>query len=356
MADPYGPAGDPRGRPPFPPYAASGHNPYPQAAPPPPPEPPRRSRRRRVVGVVVTILLLILAILLLLRSCADEQPQSVTVVAAGDMGCDPDDPAVGGPLDCKAQEVSDIAVGIQPYAFIGLGDYQYEIPTTEGYTDVYGPSWGRLRDITFPAIGNQEYKVNEANTFRTYFGERSGPEQGYWSVELGQWHVVFLNSNCTVVTGGCAPGSPQHRWLEADMAANESRCTMAVWHHPRWSNGIAGSDARMAALYETLLLNRVDILLSAHEADYERFGQLDGSGNALSAGIRQFVVGTGGQVTYDPEIGDAKWRAKAKAVPNEFMTTDDHGVLELTLDPTSYSWAFHALDKGVIDSGTAPCS
>src|SRR5690606_31562196 len=193
--------------------------------------------RRRLIGVVVIVAVAIAGVLLLLRACEDEQPQSVSIVAAGDMGCDPKDPGSGTALECQAKAVSDIAVGLKPYAFIGLGDYQYEIPTTEGYETVYHPTWGRLRDITFPAIGNQEYKVHEANTFHTYFGERSGPDQGYWSVQLGQWHVVFLNSNCTVVIGGCGAGSPQHRWLQEDLAANDTKCTMAVWHHPRWSNG-----------------------------------------------------------------------------------------------------------------------
>ena len=311
--------------------------------------------RRRVVGLIVVVAIAVAGALLLLRACQDEQPQSVSIVAAGDMGCDPKDPGSGTALECQAKAVSDIAVGLKPYAFIGLGDYQYEIPTTEGYDAVYHPTWGRLRDITFPAIGNQEYKVHEANTFHTYFGERSGPDQGYWSVQLGQWHVVFLNSNCTVVTGGCGAGSPQHRWLEQDLADNQTKCTMAVWHHPRWSNGIAGSDARMSAFYETLLVNDVDILLSAHEANYERFAALDGSGKPLSVGVRQFVVGTGGQVTYDPEVGDAKWRAKAKPVPSEFFDADHHGVLQLTLDPASYSWQFFAVGAGVVDSGSADC-
>lgn len=313
-------------------------------------------QNRRIVGSVLIVVVAVIGTLLLLRSCGEDQPQSVTIVTAGDMGCDPKDPATGSARECKAQEVSDIAVGLKPYAFIGLGDYQYEIPTTEGYDHVYAPSWGRLRDITYPALGNQEYKVNEANTFRTYFAERAGPEQGYWSVELGQWHVVVLNSNCTVVTGGCASGSPQQKWLESDLAENTARCTMAVWHHPRWSNGIAGSDARTSALYETLLDNNVDVLLSGHEADYERFAPLDGSGKPVAGGVRQFVVGTGGQVTYDPEVGTAKWRAKAKPVPSEFLDTTHHGVLRLTLNPTSYDWSFFALAQGVVDSGSADCS
>jgi hypothetical protein len=248
-----------------------------------------------------------------------------------------------------------MAVELHPYAFIGLGDYQYELPTTTGYEEVYGPAWGRLRDRTFPVLGNQEYKVNDANTFRAYFGDRAGPEEGYYSTQIGTWHVVFLNSNCKVVTGGCATGSPQQKWLAADLAATTARCTMAVWHHPRWSNGIAGSDQRLTDLYRTLLDNRVDVLLSGHEANYERFGPLDGSGAPDPAGVRQFVVGTGGQVTYDPAEGDAPWRDEAAPIPSEFLDSDHHGLLRLTLNPDSYDWEFLALGAGVLDSGSASC-
>lgn len=316
--------------------------------------PPPRAKRKwwRVVAVIA---LIVAVILLLLRDCSPQQPDSVTIVAVGDMGCDPKDPGVGTTLECQSQAVSDLAVEVNPYAFIGLGDYQYEIPTTDGYNTVYDPSFGRLRDITFPVLGNQEYKVHEANTFRTYFGERAGPEQGYYSVQLGQWHVVFLNSNCTVVVGGCAKDSPQHKWLAADLAANSSKCTMAVWHHPRWSNGIMGSDARLTDTYATLLAHNVDVLLSGHEADYERFDTLGANGKPDPMGVRQFVVGTGGQVVYDPEEGDAAWRAKAKPIKSQFFDTTSHGVLKLTLNPDSYSWDFISIDKGVLDSGQAQC-
>lgn len=314
--------------------------------------PPRRRRLWRVLAVIAVI---VAAILLLLRACSGSAPDSVTVVAVGDMGCDPKDPGVGTRVECQSQAVSDLAVEIAPYAFIGLGDYQYEVPTTEGYDTVYGPSFGRLRDITFPALGNQEYKVHEANTFRTYFGDRAGPEQGYYSVQLGQWHVVVLNSNCTVVVGGCDFGSPQQKWLAADLASSDDKCTMAVWHHPRWSNGIGGSDARLTAMYKTLLENNVDILLSAHEANYERFDTLGSNGKPSPTGVRQFVVGTGGQVTYDPELGNAAWRAKAKPIKSQFFDADSYGALKLTLNPDSYAWDFVTLDAGVADSGSAPC-
>jgi hypothetical protein len=318
-------------------------------------------RWKRWLGMGVALVLIVIGILLLMRACAAEVPDSVTVVAAGDMACDAKDPAMKkknqSMNQCRFKEVSDIAVSLQPDALLGLGDYQYEVPKAEAYQDIYGPTWGRLRSITLPALGNQELKVFEANTFREYFGERAGPPEGYWSTELGRWHVVVLNSNCTVVIGGCGEGSPQQLWLTQDLAANDSKCTLALMHHPRWSTGIAGPDGRTEVLYRTLEEGGVDILLSGHEADYERFGPLDADGNPSMQGVRQFVVGTGGQAVYRPEEGAAPWRNKGALIDSEYVDFDHHGVLELQLDPDRYSWAFHSLDtkKEITDSGSSPC-
>lgn len=314
-----------------------------------------RTGKRKALIAGLTGVGLVAAAFLLLRGCGDEQPQTVRAVAVGDMVCDPTDPAVGSEDDCKSQEVSDIAVGLAPDAFLGLGDYVYEVPKSDTYASDYAPSWGRLRDITVPALGNQEYKVHKANTFRTYFGERAGPELGYWSTEFGQWHLVVLNSNCTVVTGGCADGSPMQQWLAEDLAAHPDQCTAVLMHHPRWSTGLGGPDGRLQDLFATMVDNNVEMVLSGHEAHYERFGTLDADGKPTPDGTRQFVVGTGGQVVYEPGEGDAPWRNKGRVVESEFRDFTQHGVLELTLEPGSYSWAFHSLDNGVIDSGTAAC-
>lgn len=280
---------------------------------------------------------------------------SFTAAAVGDMVCDPTDPGVGSATECKAKEVSDIAVSLQPDVFFGLGDYVYEVPKADAYRDVYGPSWGRLKDITVPALGNQEYKVHKANTFRAYFGDRAGPDLGYWSTEYGAWHIAVLNSNCTVVVGGCAKDSPQQKWLDADLAAHPDQCTVVLMHHPRWSTGIAGPDGRLADLFDTMVAHRADVLLSGHEADYERFPLLNGDGATDPQGTRQFVVGTGGQVVYNPGLGDAPWRNKGHLVASEFSEFDQHGVLELKMNPDSYTWAFHALDGKILDSGTTAC-
>ncbi len=314
----------------------------------------RKAKRRVLISLVVGVVLA-LAIVLLVRACVGDKPDVVRAVAVGDMVCDPNDPGQGGAKTCKAQEVSNVAVALHPDAFFGLGDYVYEVPKSDTYRDQYDPSYGRLKDITVPAIGNQEYKVHDANTFRTYFGGRAGPQQGYWSTEFGKWHVVVLNSNCTVVVGGCKEGSPQQKWLAQDLQDSKDHCTVALMHHPRWSTGLGGPDGRLQDLFATLAANHVELVLSGHEADYERFAALNADGAPDPSGTRQFVVGTGGQVVYEPGEGDAPWRNKGRTVSSEFRDFSQHGVLELTLRPDSYDWSFHTLDGTVLDKGSGQC-
>jgi hypothetical protein len=301
----------------------------------------------------------VVAGLLSLRNGRAEPPNVVRVVAVGNMSCEPTDPhfgaGAGSAGQCQQQAVSDLAVGLRPDLLIGLGDYQFELPTAAGFRLAYGPSWGRLRDITTPVRGNQEYKVRDASTFTGYFGQRSGSPTGYWSYDAGGWHVVILNSNCSQLPDGCTMGSAQQRWLEADLAGTAKRCVLAAWHHPRWSNGIAGPDRRTDALYRTLYRHHVEILLSGHEADYERFGPLDPSGRPDQRGVRQYVVGTGGQAHYHPSAGDAPWRRKQPPVRSQLVDYDHYGVLLLELHADGWSWQFHAPGAGVLDHGSATC-
>lgn len=281
---------------------------------------------------------------------------TVTVVAVGDMACDPADPdmkrdtkALGD--RCRQQAVSDLAVALRPAYLIGLGDLQYETPTATAYRTVYGPSFGRLRDHTVPVFGNQEYRVQDASSFVTYFGKQVHDARGYWSQEIGSWHLVVLNSNCSAVTGGCDNGSPQQTWLAHDLAQTGDKCVVAAWHHPRWSTGIAGSDPRTADLFRTLYAHHVELVLSGHEADYERFPPLNPDGAPDPQGVRQFVVGTGGQAHYRPDVVTHGGPAGA------FADYDHHGVLELTLNRGSYSWRFHPLEAAAPteDAGKATC-
>jgi len=287
-------------------------------------------------------------------------PGWIRMVAVGDMACDPHDPEFLAHSEsdgdhCRQDDVSLIAVQLTPDLLLGLGDYQYELPTAAAYRDVYGPSWGRLRGVTVPVFGNQEYKVHDANTFVDYFGDRIPDRRGYWSIDAGDWHLVVLNSNCASVVGGCAQGSPQQQWLEADLSHTKRRCVLAAWHHPRWSTGIAGPDERTKDLFATLYDHGVELVLSGHEADYERFGPLDSTGKADDRGVRQFVVGTGGQAHYEPAPADSPWRATTTAPTSEFADYGHHGVLELELGPDQWQWRFHPLGADVTDHGAAHC-
>ena len=311
-----------------------------------------RKRRLRVLIALLVVLTLILAWLL---SRCSTGPDTVRVAAVGDMACDPDDPdfATGAHDHCRHKEVSDLAVALNPAVFLGLGDFQYELPAAEAYRTVYGPTFGRLFDRTVPVYGNQEYKVQDANSFTAYFGNRIKDPKGYWSQDVGRWHLVVLNSNCSAVAGGCGKGSPQETWLAGDLAATDRTCVIAAWHHPRWSTGIAGPDPRAADLFQTLYQHRVELVLSGHEAHYERFGPLKPDGTPDPLGVRQYVVGTGGQAHYRPAATPDRTGIPA----SEFTDYDHHGVLELELKPDSWSWAFHQVGASnpVVDAGSATC-
>ena len=317
----------------------------------------RANRRRSRIGWAVAVVGLAVLALALLRACAPAPV--VTVIAVGDMACNPADPNFndgrGANGECAAQAVSDEAVARQPDLLLGLGDYQYEVASAGDYAAGYAPTWGRLKEITRPAIGNQELKVNKASTFYGYFGEVAPEQPGYYSYDIGDWHAVVLNTNCTVVEGGCGPDSPQLAWLRQDLADNTGRCIVAYGHHPRWSNGIGGPDNRLDPFYTAMVDGGVTLYLSGHEADYERFPPLDHAHQPDPNGVTQFVVGTGGQVLYEPQEGDAPWRDTFEPIPSEFFDASNHGFLELTLEDGSYAWNFVTAGGETVDSGSAPC-
>jgi 3',5'-cyclic AMP phosphodiesterase CpdA len=192
-----------------------------------------------------------------------------------------------------------------------------------------------------PAAGNHEYGTGVADAYFTYFGPRAGPPgRGWYSYELGRWHVVVLNSNCDFAPGGgCAAGSEQEQWLRADLAAHASaKCTLAYWHHPRHSSGLHGDTPAVDPLYRALIAGRVDVLLQGHDHDYERF--------APRSGLREWVVGTGGATNYP--IAGAEKGSEAR--------WSGHGLLALTLRPKGYEWRFLATAGGAFrDAGTGRC-
>jgi hypothetical protein len=222
-----------------------------------------------------------------------------------------------------------------------LGDNAQVLGTTEEFRDCYGPTWGRHRGRTRPAPGNHDYETPGAVPYFDYFGPHAGPAGvGYYSFDLGAWHVVSLNSNIPV-----SAGSAQGAWLHADLAASRAPCTLAYWHHPLFSSGSHGNQARMRDFWELLHEAGADIVLSGHDHLYERFAPQDANGVPdTTRGIRQFVVGTGGANLYEFRT----------IQPNSEMRLRALGVLKLTLAARGYDWEFISV-SGPGDFGSDTC-
>jgi hypothetical protein len=231
-----------------------------------------------------------------------------------------------------------------------VGDNAYPSGTLGEFMACYDPTWGRHRARTHPAAGNHEYLTPGAAGYFAYFGAAAGePGRGYYSYDVGTWHVVVLNTNCAEV-GGCGTSSPQLAWLRADLAAHPTACAIACLHHPRFSSGVThGSQPFVGTIWETLQLHGVDVVLSGHEHHYERFAPQDASGRAdAGRGIREFVVGTGGAASLYP-FGSPQPNSEVRA-------SETYGVLELTLRPVSYEWRFlYAAGVAFTDAGQGTC-
>jgi acid phosphatase type 7 len=243
--------------------------------------------------------------------------------------------AAGDIASCRSSgdEATARLVARTPGTVAVLGDAVYESGTSEEFAQCY--SWGRFRSRTRAALGNHEYGSGSASAAIAYFGV---PSLGYYSYQLGAWHVVVLNTNCRPA-GGCGSASPQNDWLRRDLAAHPARCTLAYGHHPRWSSGLHGSDETIAPLWKTLAAGGVDVVLAGHDHHYERFAPVDG--------VRSFVVGTGGRSHY-PVL--RRLRASVS------LNTRTYGVLRLTLRVDDYEWRFLPVAGATFaDAGTARC-
>jgi hypothetical protein len=227
-----------------------------------------------------------------------------------------------------------------------LGDNAYSSGTATQFAQCYDPTWGRHKARTRPSPGNHDYKTSGASGYYDYFGALAGPTgRGYYSFDLGDWHIVSLNSEVSM-----SAGSAQEQWLRADLAASTKSCTLAYWHKPRFSSGTKhGSDASAEPLWQALYDFRAEIVLAGHEHNYERFAPQTPSGVAdPTNGIREFVVGTGGESHYDDE---------GTPLPtSEVFNGTTYGVLKLTLGAGSYGWEFVPVaGASFTDSGSGTC-
>ena len=288
------------------------------------------------------------------------------IVAAGDIACG----AESSRAKCEQQATSDLVIAQHPDAVLVLGDNQYECGQIDDYKAYFDPTWGRFKDLIRPAIGNHEYRVGSdaegecgnipsgAPGYWTYFGDSASPQEpgcrlkckGYYSYDVGAWHVITLNDECTHV-GGCEKGSPEETWLKSDLAAHPTACTLAYFHEPRWSSGSHGSITNSAAFWDDLYQAGAEVVLNGHEHDYERFAPQTPAGEAdPDKGIREFVVGTGGR-------NHTGVSGKTGRIANsEVFDFKTFGVLKLTLHPDSYDWQFVPVPGGTFtDSGTERC-
>ena len=269
------------------------------------------------------------------------------IAVAGDIACLP--AASSSATRCQHTATSELLLAMNPAAVLTVGDNQYETGLLDEFQRSYGPTWGRLLDRTFPVPGNHEYDSPGANGYYSYFGARAGdPSKGYYSFDVGAWHLVALNSECSFV-GGCHAGSPQETWLRADLAAHPAACTLAYWHKPRFSSGGRHpSNAIFKPLWQALWDGQADLVLSGHAHHYERFAPQAPDGALDEArGIRQFIVGTGGR----------GFQILGAAQPNsEVRQNTNFGVLKLGLHPTSYDWEFVPTAGGTFtDAGSQAC-
>jgi hypothetical protein len=263
---------------------------------------------------------------------------SQTLLAAGDIA------SCGSNGDEQTANLLDDQAG----TVITLGDNAYDSGSTSEYANCYDPTWGRAKARTHPAPGNHEYNTAGATGYYGYFGAAAGdPETGYYSYDLGSWHLIALNSNCSAI-GGCGAGSPQEQWLRADLAAHPTDCTLAYWHHPRFSSGEHGDSSNVQGLWQALYDYGAELVLVGHDHDYERFAPMNASGDAdPTFGVREIVVGTGGRSHY----------AFGSTQPNsEVRNNTAWGILKLTLRSNSYDWQFLPVaGQTFSDSGSTAC-
>ena len=304
--------------------------------------------------------------------------------AVGDMACAFHDrnynggngnPAIAAPgNDCLQKFVSNLVINPLPSGLLDLGDNQYDTGALSDYQSVFGTTFGRANGVTYPSLGNAEYNngLTRASGFFSYFGmagvlariKASGGNtshlttDGYYSFNLGTWHIIALNSNCTgtySVSGGCAAGSPQELWLKQDLTAHHPKCIMAFWHHPRWNSGSTGNDPRTAAFWTDLYDAHATLVLNGHaNHHYERFAPQNPSGQPAASGIREFIVSTGGQSHGTPPT------TPGDRLTSQAINYNTFGALRLTLHPGSYDWHFMPAADGqpshYTDTGSASCS
>lgn len=279
-----------------------------------------------------------------------------TVVAAGDIACDPAHQYFNGGSAqwCKDRETANRVRAINPYKVIALGDLQYEDATLSKFQQSYGRSWGQsdIKTRTYPVVGNHEYKTANAQGYRDYFGNPGDSDLAY-SKTIGGWRVFFLNSNCAEldkagVSGSCAG---QVSWMKETMTNSPTKCSIAAFHHPRRTdvaNHYPGTTT-VAGIEQAFYDKRGEIILNGHAHSIEISNKITPSGANSDRGVKHFTIGSGGKENLKP------WQSATKPGWTDYRNNGEHAVLKLTLKPTSYDYAVVDIDGNTLRSGTRNC-
>jgi hypothetical protein len=279
---------------------------------------------KSILPLAIFIALLVSAIFTMTRVSA----ATVVMVGAGDIS------TCNNTNDSKTASL----IGSISGTVFTTGDNAYESGTSTEYTNCYKPTWGAYKSRTKPVPGNHDYKTSGASGYYTYFGVPK-----YYAYNLGDWRIYALNSEIDT-----SATSTQATWLKNDLASNPKQCVMAYWHRPRWSSGtVHGSDSKTQPLWAILYDAHAELVVTGHEHNYERFAPMNKSGAAVSTGLQEIVVGTGGESHYG--FGTILSVSRAH-------NASTYGVLKLTLNSGSYSWKFIPVSgSSYTDSGNISC-
>jgi hypothetical protein len=290
------------------------------------------------------LLLACVAVALTAPAAASADP---VIYAAGDIACSPG--SVTTATQCAQKRTSDLISSSS--RVLPLGDNQYDTGALSAYTSVYRPTWGRFDPLASPVPGNHDYGTSGAGGYFSYFGARAGTRgQGWYSYDLGAWHLLALNSECSHLGGSpCASGGAQETFVRTDLASHPNACTLAYFHEPVFSSGsdTVENAAAMKPIWRDLYAAHVDLVLNGHKHNYQRANLLGPTGAVDSRGIRLIIVGTGGE----NHSGTAALRSGFQVFDNKTF-----GVLKVTLHAASYDWRFlPEPGKSFTDSGTDRC-
>ncbi len=263
----------------------------------------------------------------------------VTVVAVGDLVCAPGERRTK--RRCRDADTADLTARIDPYRVIALGDLQYEVGRIGAFREAYDATWGKFKDITIPVPGNHEYNTRKARGYYTYFVDQQPGSPGYYVRKVGAWRVYALNSNCTKIN--C---DAQLRWLRKDIKDHPVTCSLFATHHPRFSSGYHEEDVDVSGFFKVARRHHVEMFLSGHDHDYERFAPMNNARERRKNGVMQFVSGAGGSSHYD--IGSPEKGSK-------YRNDTNYGVLQLTLKDGSFDYAFRGIGGATRDPGSRSC-